>query len=134
MWSKLSPVLAVLGGVWMLFLFFNAADVMYIGPDQSDDRVKVACAPLGRLSGTVEDFDDPLTTEQRLVVSQYVDQLREYESGTEQQKVRTDAAQSVLADCGRARQDRVALLILVATATILLVVTQLPRSRHTADA
>ena len=59
----------------------------------------------------------------------YVDQLREYETGTEQQKVRADAEQAVLADCARARQDRVALMILIATATILLVTIQRTRSR-----
>jgi hypothetical protein len=128
---KLPSVLALLGGVWMLFLFFNAADVMYFGPDQSDDRVEVSCDPFVRMSGGPRDFDDPLTIEQRRAVSDYVERLREYESGTEQEKVRTDAEQSVLADCARARQDRVALMILVATGTVLLVTRQLIRGSRT---
>jgi hypothetical protein len=128
---KLPSVLALLGGVWMLFLYFNSADVTYYGPDQSDDRVKVACEPLGRWTGAAESLDGPLTGKQRQVVYEYVNDLREYESTAEQDEVATDAEQAVLADCARARENRLALLILVATGTILLVMTQLTRSRRT---
>jgi hypothetical protein len=125
---KLSTVLILLGGAWLLFLYFNSADVQYFG-HESNDEMSLACAPLGSLRLTVHDLDDPLTLDQRAAVSAYVSKVQESDSSRDLEPIRSDAEQSVLADCEQARLDRVALIVLVAFATGLLVVSRLIRSR-----
>ncbi|WP_433167178.1 hypothetical protein [Kribbella sp. CA-247076] len=90
MGSKLPGVLAVLGGVWMLYLYFGAAEVTYFGAGQ-DDRVEVSCAPFGPMGGTVESFRDPLTVEQREAVSAYVDTLDGTTSREDAERLEADA-------------------------------------------
>jgi hypothetical protein len=127
MMPKLSTVLILLGGVWMLFLFFNAADVQYFRPGLND-RISIGCAPLGRLTTTVESLSNPLTGEQSEAVTAYVNKVEEDESSTDLNQTRFEAEQAILASCDRARLDRVALLILVAFCTGLLIVSRLVRS------
>lgn len=129
MMPKLSTVLILLGGVWMLFLYFNAADVQYFRPG-SNDQISIGCAPLGRLSTTVESLSNPLTGEQSEAVTAYVNKVQDDESSNDLNQTRFEAEQSILASCDRARLDRVALLILVAFCTGLLIVSRLVRPRH----
>ncbi|TCC45026.1 hypothetical protein E0H75_31390 [Kribbella capetownensis] len=128
--GKWAGVLALLGAVWMLFLFFNSADVKY--DDGFDgDPVSVKCPALGRLSSETQDLDEPLSDDESAVLSAYMEKVRASDDPPETQQERAvDARQTILADCQQARTDRVALLILVAFATGLLIFAQVLRSRR----
>ncbi|WP_406047415.1 hypothetical protein [Kribbella sp. NBC_00889] len=127
--GKWAGLLALLGAAWMLFLFFNSADVKYSGFD--GDPVGVKCPALGRLSSETQDLDEPLTEDESDAFSAYVDKVRASDEPPEyRQKREVDARQTILADCQQARTDRVALLILVTFATGLLTFAQVLRSRR----
>ncbi|MFI6831670.1 hypothetical protein ACIBG5_31520 [Kribbella sp. NPDC050241] len=127
--GKWAGLLALLGAAWMLFLFFNSADVKYSGFD--GDQVRVKCPALGRLSSDTQDLDEPLTEDESDAFSAYMDKVRASDEPPEyQQKREVDARQTILADCQQARTDRVALLILVTFATGLLTFAQVLRSHR----
>jgi hypothetical protein len=127
--GKWAGVLALLGAVWMLFLFFNSADVKYYGFD--DEPVAVKCPALGRLSSERQELDEPLSEDESDVFSAYMDKVRASNDPPQtQQEKEVEVRQTILADCQQARTDRVALLILVTFATGLLVFAQVLRSRR----
>ncbi|MFG1625142.1 hypothetical protein [Kribbella sp. NPDC049227] len=127
--GKWAGLLALLGAVWMLFLFFNSADVKYDGFD--GDPVSVKCPALGRLSSETQDLDEPLSEAESDVLSAYMNKVRASDDPPQlQQKREVDARQTILADCQQARTDRLALLILVTFATGILTFAQVLRSRR----
>lgn len=129
--GKWAGLLALLGAVWMLFLFFNSADVKYFGFD-GGDPIGVKCPALGRFSSEMQDLDEPLTDDESDALSAYMEKVRASDETPEsQQKGEADARQTILADCQQARTDRLALLILVTFATGLLTFAQVLRSRRT---
>ncbi|TCC57612.1 hypothetical protein E0H73_30055 [Kribbella pittospori] len=128
--GKWAGGLALLGAVWMLFLFFNSADVKYYGFDNGDP-ISVKCPALGRLSSETQDLDEPLSEDESDALSAFMDKVRGSDEPAEsQQKTEDEARQTILADCQQVRTDRVALLILVTFATGLLTFAQVLRSRR----
>jgi hypothetical protein len=127
--GKWAGLLAVLGAAWMLFLFFNPADVKYSAFD--GDPVGVKCPALGRLGSETQDLDEPLAEDESDALSAYMDKVRASDEPAEdQQKREVDARQTILTDCQQARTDRLALLVLVTFATGLLIFAQVLRSRR----
>ncbi|TCO42306.1 hypothetical protein EV646_114129 [Kribbella antiqua] len=71
-----SAVLAVAGGVWMLYLFLSFSQVQY-SAFPITEPFYVKCNPLGRPGITPPDLDDSLTPAQRQAVDTYVSRVHE---------------------------------------------------------
>lgn len=125
--SKLPAALAVLGGVWMLFLFFNSADITYGGYRSDDADIAVNCTPLGSLESSRLQMDHP-NPDQRMAAQTFAEQLQRAGDGDNSEKLFTQLEQAVASDCQEARQNRVALLVIVSLATGLLTITALRRT------
>ncbi|MGW6278507.1 hypothetical protein [Kribbella sp. NPDC055071] len=128
--SKLPAALAVLGGVWMLFLFFNSADVTYDGYRSDDAEISVNCTPLGSLETSRLQMDHS-SFDGRQAAQTFAGQLQKAGQGDNSEKLVTQLEQKVTADCQEARLDRVALLVLVSLITGLLATAALVRARRT---
>ena len=125
-----SAVLAVAGGVWMLYLFLSFSQVQY-SAFPITEPFYVKCNPLGRPGITPPDLDDSLTPAQRQAVDTYVSKVHEENASENEALVRARAEQSILTYCDQARQNRLALLLFVASATTVLATTSFTRRRST---
>lgn len=128
MLSKLlPPVLTLLGAVWMVFLFCNPADVTYNGKGLNDEDISVSCIPFGNLGPSERRNMEHGPSEWRIAAQKYAEQLKA--AGDNRQNLDTELEQTIVADCQRARQDRIALLIIAALVTGLLATFSLLRPR-----
>ncbi|MEU4192345.1 hypothetical protein AB0E69_10620 [Kribbella sp. NPDC026611] len=131
--SKVLAVFALLGFVWMLYLFFNAADLEYTGQRYEEKHLKIRCVSLGEVgfmgrnvsgrglpAGSVNDISD------------FVDQAKR-DGEDNPDRYRAELEQTVVADCQTARTNRLTLLMLVTTITSVLTISSLllrrPRTR-----
>jgi hypothetical protein len=130
MLSKLlPPVLTLLGAVWMVFLFCNPADVTYNGKGLNDEDISVSCTPFGNLGRSERRSMEHAPIDWRIAAQKYAGQLKAAGDGDNSEKLVTELEQTIVADCQRARQDRIALLIIAALVTGLLATYSLLRPR-----
>ncbi|MEV5967443.1 hypothetical protein AB0L70_37080 [Kribbella sp. NPDC051952] len=128
MLSKLlPPVLTLLAAVWMIFLFCNSPDVTYSGKGLNDGDISVSCIPFGNLGPSERRSMEHGPVDWRIAAQKYAEQLKAAGDGNASQDVVTELEQTITGDCQRAKQDRLALLIVAALITGVLATFSLLR-------
>lgn len=126
---KLLPALSLGGVIWVLFLFFNAADLEYFGDKSDSAHVKIKCLSLSTMGDSPHDFNGGVTLDQSQALSAYIDDAQAADDQQDVEKLRTEAEQTIAGDCAAARLNRLALLIIVALTTSVLTTVLVLRPR-----